>query len=147
MKASLLKIIRHKGGESRRSRINHKVVTFLVCVAISVFLWTMNTLSGKYTDTIMLSIRYKNMPQSKKMLPVTTFLSVKVVSTGYNLAAYTLGIKDPFLKVNANRFYRENNRYVYTFDNKEHFNKIADQLGTDMKVVEIAPDTLYLETR
>lgn len=145
MKASLLKTIRQGGSENRRNRINYKIITFLVCLAISCFLWIMNMLSKKYTETISFHLEYKNIPKNKNLSPATSLMNVKVTSSGYDIAAYTFGIKGALLNIDASQFRHRGNYYFYSLDNKEHIEKIEDQLGENMRVVEVDPDTLYLQ--
>jgi hypothetical protein len=146
MKASLLKTIRNPEGENRRSRINYKIITFLVCIVISFFLWLMNMLGKKYTDTLTFHVQYLHLPQDKKLYPSTETVNLKVSTSGFNIAAYTFGIKDPFLNIDAAQFRHKENQYLYSLDNKSHMEKIEEQLGDQMKVVDAAPDTLYLRS-
>jgi hypothetical protein len=142
MKASLLKT-RHSNGESRRSRINYKILTFLMCLVIAGFLWFMNMLSKKYTDTITFQVQYQHLPQDKKLSPSSATVNVKVVASGFNIAAYTFGIKEALINFDAAQFRHKDNQYLYSLENKTHLEKMEEQLG-DMKVIDVAPDTLYL---
>ena len=144
MKASLLKTIRHTNGESRRSRINYKILTFIVCFVISAFLWLMNTFSKKYTDTITFQVQYQHLSQDKKLSPSAPSVNVKVISTGFNIVAYTFGIKEALLNIDAGQFKHKDNQYLYSLENKNHIDKLEDQLGDEIKVVDVSPDTLYL---
>lgn len=145
MKTSLLKTIRPGGNESRRSRINYKIITFLVCVAISVLLWFMNMLSKKYTEDIAFHVEYLHVPQNKNLTPAAQSITVKVFSSGYNITSYKMGFKHAILNVDAGQFHKRNNYYYYSLENKPHIEKLEDQLGEEIKVVDITPDTLYLQ--
>jgi len=144
MKASLLKTIHSGKGESRRSRINYKILTFFVCIVIAIFLWLMNSLSKKYTDTITFQVQYQHLPQDKKLYPSTPSVNVKLTTSGFNLVAYTFGIKEALLNIDAGQFRHKDNQYLYSLENKTHIDKLEDQLGDQMKVVDVSPDTLYL---
>lgn len=145
MKTSLLKTIRQSGNESRRSRINYKIITFLVCIAISVLLWFMNMLSKKYTEDIAFHVEYLHVPQNKNLSPSAQSVNIKVVTTGYNISAYKLGFKDAILNIDAGQFRKRSDYYLYSLENKSHLEKIEDQLGEEIKVMDITPDTLYLQ--
>jgi hypothetical protein len=106
----------------------------------------MNTLSKKYTDTITFQVQYQHLPQDKKLYPSAPSVTVKVISSGFNIAAYTFGIKEALLNVDAGQFKHKDNQYLYSLENKTHIDKLEDQLGDEMKVVDISPDTLYLRT-
>jgi hypothetical protein len=141
MKASLLKTIR-KPGDGKKRGLNNKVITFAICLVIAGFLWLMNVLSKKYTDTITFQVAYQHLPQDKKLYPSSPSINVKVFCSGFNLVAYTFGIKEAEINIDANSF-RHN---WYNLQNRTHQEKIEDQLGDQMKVLEIAPDTLFLRT-
>ena len=143
MKASLLKT-RHSRGEGKKSRINYKILTFCVCLVIAFFLWLMNTMSKKYTDTITFRVEYQHLPQDKKLIPSAQTINVKVTATGFNIATYTFGIKEPVLNFDASQFRHRDNLYLYSFENKTHLEKLEDQFGDQVKVIEVTPDTLFL---
>ena len=143
MKASLLKT-RHSRNEGRKSRINYKILTFSVCLVIAGFLWLMNTLSKKYTDVITFQVQYQHLPQDKKLTPSAQTVTVKLTATGFNIAQYTFGIKEALLNFDAGQFRHKDNQYLYSLENKNHLEKVEEQLGEQMKVMEISPDTLFL---
>lgn len=144
MKASLLKTIRHPEHETRKSRINYKIFTFLVCIVISFFLWLMNVMAKKYTDTLTFHIQYQHLPQDKKLFPSAETVNLKVNTTGFTIAEYTFGIRDPFLNIDASQFRHKENQYLYSFENKTHIEKLEEQLGDQIKIIEVIPDTLFL---
>jgi len=146
MKASLLKNIRHPESEKRTGKINYKIVTFIVCLFMSVFLWLMNTLSKKYTEAIDFRVQYQHLPQDKKLYPSSESVSVKVTSSGFGIVAYTLGLKEPLLNIDASQFRHRDNRYIYLLNGKTHIEKIEEQLSDQIKVIDITPDTLFLNT-
>jgi len=143
MKASLLKTIR-KPGETKRSGLNAKVITFIVCIVLSTFLWFMNVLSKKYTYSIPFQVQYLHLPQDKKLYPSNESVSIKVNASGFNIMAYKLGIKERFINVDAASFKHKNSEYLYALQSTTHQEKIEEQLGEQMKVLDISPDTLYL---
>ncbi len=143
MKASLLKT-RHSRSEGRKSRINYKILTFSVCLVISFFLWFMNSLAKKYTDTITFQVQYQHLPGDRKLTPSTQTLNIKVTATGFNIAEYTFGLKEALLSFDAGQFRHRDNQYIYSLENKNHLEKLEEQLGEQIKVVEVTPDTLFL---
>jgi hypothetical protein len=143
MKASLLKTIRNPG-EAKRGGLNRKVMTFIVCTVLSTFLWFMNVLSEKYTYTIPFQVQYLHMPQDKKLYPSCETVNIKVDASGFNIMAYKLGIKERFINIEAGSFRHKNSEYLYALQSTTHREKIEEQLGEQMKVVDITPDTLYL---
>ena len=140
MKTSLLKTIRQPDDNKKSGKLNYKVVTFSVCLVLSAALWFMNMLSKKYTETLTFYIKYEHLPQDKKLYPSSDTVHVKVNSTGYRLAAYKLGIDDPILKIDAASFRHS----LYSLTNRNHVEKLEEQLTEDIKVIDVSPDTLYL---
>jgi hypothetical protein len=146
MRASLLKNLRHPENESRRSRINYKIVTFTTCLVIACFLWLMNSLARKYTENLNFVVQLQNLPQDKKLSPSSGILSVKLTTTGFTILTYKWGLKEPNINMDFSQFRHKDNRYQYIMNTKTHIEKIEEQFGEDVKVVDIAPDTLFLNT-
>lgn len=144
MKTALLKTARHPGHDKNNLKLNRTVITFIVCLLISGFLWVMNSLSKKYTDTLTFHIRYQHLPTEKKVVPFSDAVSIKLTTTGYRLLTYKLGIKEMLINVDANAFRHKDNQYIYNLQNQFHQDKIREQLGEQTDLMEISPDTLFL---
>ena len=140
MKTSLLKTIRQPDDDKKSGKFNYKLVTFSVCLVLSIALWLMNMMSKKYTETLTFYIKYEHLPQDKKLYPSSDTIHLKVTSSGFRLMAYKVGINDPVLKIDASSF-RHN---MYSLVNHNHTEKLEEQLTEDVKVIEATPDTLYL---
>lgn len=143
MKASLLKT-RHSRGEGKKSRINYKILTFSVCLVIAFFLWLMNAMSKKYTDTITFQVIYQHLPKDKNLTPSAQTVNVRLTATGFNIAEYTFGFKEALLNFDAGQFRHKDNMYLYSFENKNHLEKLEEQLGEQIKIMDVSPDTLFL---
>lgn len=120
------------------------MVTFLACLSISAFLWLMNTLSKKYTDTIPFQVQYLHQTNERKFVPNSSVVNLKVITSGYNLLAYKLGIRENIIYVDANSFRHKDNQYLYNLQTEIHQDKIREQLGDQTILLEIATDTLFL---
>jgi hypothetical protein len=46
--------------------------------------------------------------------------------------------------MDAAQFKRRGNQYYYTLSNHIHAEKIEEQLGEEMKVLDMSPDTLFI---
>lgn len=67
-------------------RFRYKFYVFLVCLAISIFLWFLIALSSESTSTLVYPIVYKNMPE--KLLLANkpdSVLTVRVASGGFEM--------------------------------------------------------------
>lgn len=144
MKVSLLKLLRRKERPERRSKSNYRIMVFSICLVISFAFWLMNMLSKKYTESLVFYIEYQHLPQPGNSINATDTLRIKVNTTGYRIMGYKLGIFDRLIKVDASQFRRRDNLYYYTLTNHIHSEKVEEQLGEEIKVVDISPDTLYL---
>jgi hypothetical protein len=71
-------------------------------------------------------------------------MRIKFTTTGFRLLGYKFGIFDRFIKVDAATFRSRENLSYYTLSNHIHAGKVEEQLGEEVKVLDIAPDTLYI---
>ena len=144
MKASLLKLQRRNPKPEKEHKSNYRIVVFSICVVVSFGFWLMNMLSKKYTQSMVFYIQYEHLPQSGKQMSVTDTMRIKVTTTGFRLTGYKFGIFDKYIKIDASQFHRHDNQYYYTLSNRTHAEKIEEQLGEEVKILDISPDTLYI---
>lgn len=122
-----------------------RVITFLVCLFVSAFFWSLMTLSKEYSVTEYFPVQYKNIPTDKVVssnLPET--IGVEIKAKGLGLMAYkfrrrhemiTLDIKD------AKPFGREKVYYIATND---QLDKIKSQFNKETHVLKVNPDTIFI---
>lgn len=144
MKVSLLKILRRKRKPEGTTKSNYRIVVFSICFLISFVLWFMNILSKKYTESLVFYIQYDHLPKEAKDLNTTDTLRIKVMTSGYRVVGYKFGIFDKFVKIDALQFRRRGMGYYYTLTNHTHTEKIEEQLGEEVKMLDISPDTLFI---
>lgn len=144
MKVSLLKILRRKQQPGGGPKSNYRVIVFSICFVISFALWFMNMLSKKYTESVVFYIQYQHLPQPANNLNVTDTMRLKVTTSGYRILGYKFGVFDKFVRIDANQFRHRGNQYYYTLSNHLHSEKIEEQLGDEVKMVDISPDTLFI---
>lgn len=144
MKVSLLKILRRKQQPGEGPKSNYRVIVFSVCVLISFALWFMNMLSKKYTESVVFYVQYQHLPDPASNFNVTDTIRLKVATSGYRILGYKFGIFDKFVRIDANQFRHRGNQYYYTLSNHTHSEKIEEQLGDEVKMVDISPDTLFI---
>jgi hypothetical protein len=120
-------------------------VVFSICLVVSFAFWFMNILSKKYTQSMLFYIQYEHLPQTGSALSTTDTMRIKVTTTGYRVLGYNFGVLDKFIKIDAAQFRHKENQYFYTLTNNHtHTEKIEEQLGEEIKVLDITPDTLYI---
>jgi hypothetical protein len=144
MKVSLLKILRRPERKESGGKLNFKTITFVICLILSAGLWTVNTLSKKYTDSLTFTINYEHL-KGKDLVPSSDTIRLKLTSSGFRLMAYKFGINHSSVMIDANQYRRRENTYYYVLTNKTHLDKIEEQFGDEVKLVDIYPDTLYLK--
>jgi hypothetical protein len=143
MKVSLLKLLRKEQPEGH-PKSAYRLVGFSICVLISLAFWFMNMLSKKYTQSLVFYIQYEHLPQSASNTNRTDTMRIKVTTSGYRLTGYKFGVLDKVVKMDATQFRHKGNQYYYTLSNHMHAEKIEEQLGEEMKVLDISPDTLFI---
>jgi len=133
--------------ENVRSKKPNKgrVITFLVCLFVSAFFWSLMTPSKEYSVTEHFPVRYINIPVDKVIsnsLPET--ISIEIKAKGFGLMAYkfrkqyetiALDIKD------AKQFDSENVYYLITND---RMHKINSQFNREAHVLKVSPDTIFI---
>jgi hypothetical protein len=145
MKVSLLKLHRRKEQPRQGGpKSNYRIGVFSVCFLISFALWFMNMLSKKYTESLVFFIQYEHLSQAVNHEGTTDTMRLKVNASGYRVLGYKLGIFDKLLKVDASQFRHKGNQYFYTLTNHIHSEKIEEQLGDEVKMLDISPDTLFI---
>ena len=82
---------------------NGKTFVFLVCLALSSFLWFLNALEKHYTDHISVPVRYMNLPKNKNLVgKLPSKFELTVDAFGYTLLQHKLRLafSPVFLDVN-----------------------------------------------
>jgi len=82
-------------------RDRRKLKIFLVCVAVSVLMWLLISLSKQYNQTIFIPVRYINYPQQKTLVnAVPNRLAVNISGTGFELLKLDRSLVDDTLTIN-----------------------------------------------
>lgn len=144
MKVSLLKILRRKEQSGEHPKSNFRVMAFSICMLVSFALWFLNMLSKKYTQSMVFYIQYEHLPQPANRVITTDTMRIKLSTSGYRVLGYKFGVLDKFIKVDAAQFRHKGNQYYYALTNHSHDEKIEEQLGEEVKMLDISPDTLYI---
>lgn len=126
-------------------RINGRVVTFMICLIISVFFWLLMTLSKEYPMTVRFPVSYKNLPQDKVVsnnLPETVDIEIK--AKGFNLLAYRFRKTHDTVDIDMKDARALNSRNVYYLLSNSRTDKIRAQFNNEIHVVKINPDTIFI---
>ncbi|RLD61217.1 MAG: YbbR-like domain-containing protein [Bacteroidetes bacterium] len=128
-------------------RVDKKILIYLIFVAISAFFWFTNTLSKNYTTTIEYPVRYINYPKNKILISnLPSKLNLKINSYGYRLLEFNLTQHTFPLIINLKSFskkLKKNNKSYFYLVTKNHKNELNKQINSEIKILEILPDTIY----
>jgi YbbR domain-containing protein len=125
--------------------LNRRVITFLICLLISVFFWSLMTLAKEYTITVRFPVNYVNLPTDKVIsndLPETVDIEIK--AKGFNLLAYKFSQRHETVDIDINDARPLNNKNVYYLLSNSRTDKITAQFSNDIHVMNISPDTMFI---
>lgn len=125
-------------------RLNRRVITFFICVIISVFFWLLLSLSKEYIITLSFPVNYINLPKDKVLaneLPET--IDIEIKSTGFKLLIYKLKQRRETVSIDikdSKPSSDKNHNYLYT---GSRIDKIITQFNSEIEVLKVSPDTLF----
>lgn len=124
-----------------------KLLVFLICLALSSFLWLLNSLEKRYTDRISVPIKYIDLPKDKQLTgTLPKRLDLMVDGFGYTLLSHKLRLAFSPVLLNVNDLtdnMLESNRITkYTVYTSAHKEEIEKQISSEIKILSIKPDTI-----
>ncbi len=130
-----------------KDRFNKKLLVFLFFLVVSTIFWFLSMLGKDYTTDMRYPVRYTNFPENKVLvgeLPENLILNVR--GNGYTLLRYRLSSRllPIIFDVNSfslNRVSDESDTFFILSSVAK--SKISGQLGADIEINEILPDTLF----
>ncbi len=141
-------IIRDAFGKLTRLKLDRRVMVFLFFLAISTIFWFLSALGREYTTNIRYPVRYTNFPENMVMVgDPPSSLELTVNSYGYTLVRYYVSRRLMPIVFDVNSF--SLNRLPDTGTHNFYIlssvaaNRIAGQLGADIEILDIRPDTLF----
>lgn len=124
-----------------------KAVVFVVCLALSSFLWLLNSLEKRYTSRISVPVEYVEIPRDKELsgaLPQNFDLMVDAY--GYTLLSYKLRLAFSPILLNVGEMidngFTSPYRTRYIISTGLHREEIAKQISSEIKILSIKPDSL-----
>lgn len=120
---------------------------FLVCLALSSFLWLLISLEKRYTSRISVPVSYVEFPKDKQLsglLPQKFDLTVDAY--GYTLLSYKLRLAFSPVVINVSELidnaFDRGNRFKYIFYTVVHKEEIEKQISSEIRILSIKPDSL-----
>lgn len=125
----------------------HKAFVFLVCLALSFFLWLLISLEKRYTSRISVPVSYVEFPKDKQfsgLLPQKFDLTVDAY--GYTLLSYKLRLAFSPVIINVSELvdnaFDKGNRNKYIVFTVSHKEEIEKQISSEIRILSIKPDSL-----
>ncbi len=130
-------------------RIDHKILVYLVFVAISTVFWFLNELSNNYTTTINYPVRFTNLPKNKILVSdLPKNLTLNVNGYGYTLLRYKLSPASFPVVINMEQYSKtisNPNVKSYRLQTRQIKETIDKQMANDIDVLDIMPDTVVFQ--
>ncbi len=124
-----------------------KAFVFLVCLALSSFLWLLSSLEKHYTSRITVPVKYVDFPKDKQLsgsLPQNFDLLVDAY--GYTLLSYNLHLDFSPIQINVSELVDNvldrGSKEKYTILTANHLGEIEKQISSEIRILSIKPDTL-----
>ncbi|MDX9883685.1 MAG: YbbR-like domain-containing protein [Prolixibacteraceae bacterium] len=126
---------------------DRRVVIYLICVGIATVFWLLNMLGKEYTADIELPVRYTNLPANKVLInDLPQKFTLHANAFGFTLLRHKLSLSFSPLIFSVNDFTRSimetGKKPEYIILTESYLNDISAQLSSDVKVLDISPDTL-----
>ena len=126
---------------------DNRILIFLVFLLLSFGFWFLNALRRTYVSTVQCPITFVNLPPKKMMSGSVPYeIDLKVRGTGFALLRNQLSNQFiPFVidVAKMRRLYDGTQKGAYMLT-RDYTNRISAQLSNDVELVEMSPDTLYL---
>jgi hypothetical protein len=124
-----------------------KALVFFVCLALSFFLWLLNSLEKHYSSRISVPVTYVDFPKDKQLFgSLPSNFDLMVDAYGYTLLSYKLRLVFSPILLNVSELVdnslEKGGKYRYTISTVNHKEEIEKQISSEIKILSIKPDTL-----
>ena len=134
---------------------NRNILIFIFFFIIASFLWFLNAINKEYTTDINVPYKLENLPKSYEIRNESEIdINVSIHGHGYNLLREEIErVKHPIVidlnsKSNPVNIYRSTNSYTKSYIlTKELIPFAKKRFGSNLSIVSIKPDTLYLDIK
>ncbi len=132
-----------------RAKFNQRVVIFLFFLIVSSVIWYLSKLSHEYSTTLSYPILYESLPKGKVLIgEQTRKMQLKVKAYGYTLLKCKMSAALSPIDLDLDKYLSQSDGegkqkyFVLTYRIRS---SIAKQLGGDILLEGIEPDTLFVE--
>ena len=150
MKINLFNILGTFFNDLKASKYKKELGVFLIFLIISAIFWFLNELEESYVTRINYPVQYSQFPENKVTVgELPSSLELKIRGQGFQLLEYKLlrNLKPLRLQVSSYNLNPQShpNSLVYYIPTDNIGPRISQQLGSNMEIIEIVPDTLFFE--
>lgn len=135
--------------ETRKLTLSLRLYVFLVCLAISVFLWILVRLSKEHLYTVEYRLNFSGYPSSLRMTGASdSVLILKLKAQGYDLfmeRVLTGGDKTYDVSLQQLKLKHSDDRYTGFLLTPSLGYEIISQTGYPHSYLSTSPDTLFFE--
>jgi len=140
----------HRSFNYRKLRPDKRIFVFLFFVFVSSVFWFLKQMEAEYEATISIPVRYSNIPKDKILVgELTNTFNLRIKARGYKIIEYKIGNKflPVIIDVNSLNLRIISKGKTRRFFALTHFlnEKINQQIGSELRVLEIKPDTLFFD--
>ena len=131
----------------RGQRFRNQLYVFLVCLVISVFIWSLVRLSKEYIYTVSYNVRYTNTPSNLKLVSTSdTAIRLNIKVQGFDFFSDRFFMRKSHLieislqHVKLIKLDKFTTGYLLT---SRIGKEISDQLIYPLEIYSYSPDTLF----
>jgi|GEM_PF-6407818 len=132
----------------RRFNISRRAYIFFNCLVLSAILWLLTTMSRVHTDKVSIPITYTNIPDNVLITNnLPDHITVLIQARGFKLLANRLTRTWSSLEINVDhgRDLKKGEQNFFVLPLRGKLDEITYQLGTDIKIMSIEPDSIYFQ--
>ncbi len=150
MKIDLFNILGTFFNNLKAAKYKKEVGVFIIFLIISAIFWFLNELENSYVTRINYPVQYSQFPEDKVTVgELPSSLELKVRGQGFQLLEYKLlrNLNPLTLQVSTYNLNPKShpNSLLYHLPTSNIQPRVSQQLGSSIKILEIAPDTLFFE--
>lgn len=133
-------------GSVKPGLMRGKLSAFLICLAISGFLWLSHTLNRSYLYTLQVPVKFINLPANKTLLSdLPSELRVDIKTNGLKLFFVLLNRPFNTITVDFNSLKGDNKSQTYAISSGNINLQSSTKFNVDIK--KISPDTLFFAAK
>jgi YbbR domain-containing protein len=122
-------------------------VIFLACLLLSIAFWLLLSLSAESQETLVLKVKYNNLPEDKVLTEeLPRDVKVLVVAEGFTLLGYKLGFAHNEIVVDLKNlnFQKKGDYYTSTWISSKNLDELNAQEGSKLNILSVYPDTIKI---